>query len=550
MIQRIGDTATTPEQAKWRSKLISLTVDYTNTFDVAAKLVQENKLTSADLDKNMEYLYNESQKLMADIFINVDQFYVAYSQDAEAAVAATQKLLNRTVAIMLSASLIVVASGAVIAYMLIRSFVKPIQKLQQAVRFMSEGDLRFKINSRSKDELGVLSSSFDHMIDQVSNMLAHTQTIASSLSAHSKTFHRFSSTTAAANADIVRAIQEISTGSDQQALHSEKSTLLIAELEGEIETISGYTQTVQQKSREAAVNTYTGSTSMEALKEASASSREVLNKVVEAMESLSASSSQIGKIVNTITEISQQTNVLALNASIEAARAGAHGRGFSVIAEEVRQLSNQTQQSSQLISSIIHSLQKQTKELESYLGEARTSFDRQNDKMDESLDAFQQIHGSMDQLSEHISNIHQQIASAKAKNQMLVESVQYVSAIAEETAAGVEAVNSTSVQQDAAIHQIAAQADDILDLSDRLFSEINQFQIGEIEQVSIELSEGWGVTAEPAQIESVPAAAAGLSTDSGKTVNQGHKQASLDGVGAFAETTEKEGKVKQLMPVQ
>ncbi|OXM84315.1 methyl-accepting chemotaxis protein [Paenibacillus rigui] len=478
MIKKIGDTATTPEQIKWRSQLISLTVDYTNTFDVAAKLVQENKLPQADLDRNMEYLYNESQKYMGDIFNNVDQFYIAYSKDAEVAVAATQSMLNHTVIVMLIASVIVLISSVAIAYLLLRSFIHPIQKLQHAVRLMASGDLRNKINSRSTDELGKLSRDFDHMIDQVRAMLSNTQTIASSLTEHSKTFHSFSGATASANADIIRAIQEISAGADQQANYSEQSSYIITELEHEIETISEFTNTMQRKSREAAFNTHTGSASMEALKEASSLSQEVLAKVYSAMEGLSASSAQINKIVNTITDISQQTNVLALNAAIEAARAGVHGRGFSVIAEEVRQLSLQTNQSSKSIASIIVSLQNQTQSLESSLFEARASFDQQKGKMNDSIDAFQQIRGSMDELSSHIEQIHQQIASAKERNSRLVESVQFVASIAQETAAGVEEVNSTSIQQDAAIQQIASQADDIQILSQKLFQEISRFQIG------------------------------------------------------------------------
>ncbi|TDG01001.1 methyl-accepting chemotaxis protein [Paenibacillus piri] len=485
MIKRIGDTATTPEQAKWRSQLIALTVDYTNTFDVAAKLIQEKSLPPADLDKNMEYLYNESQKLMGDIFTNVDQFYVTYSRDAELAVAETESSLDRTVTVMLIASLLVVVFSAAIATVLIRSFVSPIRRLQQAVQSIAEGDLRYKINSRSQDELGALSRSFDHMIDQVRSMLANTQAIASYLSEHSYTFHGFSRSTAAANADIIRAIDEISSGADQQASHSEQSSYIIAELEKEIETISAFSQTVQSRSREAAFNTHTGSASMEALKQATGASQSVFENVFHEMESLSSRSSQISKIVNTISDISHQTHVLAINAAIEAARAGIHGRGFSVIAEEVRQLSSQTGESSKMISSIIRALLDQIGGLELLLSDARASFDQQNGKMSESMDAFRQIRGSMDELSGQIDLIQEQIASTKSKNGLLVESVQYVAAIAQETAAGVEEVSAASAQQDTAIHQIASQADDILSLSQQLFEEISRFRIGEGEELAL-----------------------------------------------------------------
>ncbi|UQZ83045.1 Methyl-accepting chemotaxis protein McpC [Paenibacillus konkukensis] len=487
MITKIGDTASTPEQAKWRSQLISLTVDYTNTFDVAAKLVQEKSLSPADLDKNMEYLYNESQRLMSDIFLNVDHFYIAYSEDAQEAIAGTEALLHRTELVMWAASALVFVAGAAIAALLIRSFARPIRRLQQAVHSIAAGDLRSRIGSSSRDELGELSRSFDRMADQVRGMIAGTRGIASTLSGHSGSLHRFSVSTAAANADIIRAIQEIASGADQQATQSEQGAYLISELEREIETISEYAATVQQKSREAALNTHTGSASMESLRQAAHASEAVLDKVYAAMAGLSGSTVQIHHIVNTITDISHQTNVLALNAAIEAARAGVHGRGFSVIAEEVRQLSSQTNESSRSIAAIIRSLLDQTKELETYLGGARQSFEQQSGKMNESLASFGQIRASMDELSGQIDRIQEQIAQAKDKNGKLVGSVQFVAAIAQETAAAVEEVNSTSIQQDASIQRIAGQADDMFSLSQKLFDEISRFQIDEA-----------GTTAEPA----------------------------------------------------
>ncbi|WP_010496101.1 methyl-accepting chemotaxis protein [Paenibacillus elgii] len=481
MVQRIGETADTDEKSVWRSKLILLTGEYTNTFDVAAKVVQDKSLTKTDVDKNMEYLYNESQRIMGEIFTYVDHFYVSYAGDATAAVTATQDGLDRTVAVMITAFALVAVCVTAIGVLVIRSFTGQIRRLQHAVGRIADGDLRHKIGSRSRDELGQLSQSFDHMVDQVRGMLHSTKQIASSLAGHSLSFREFSGSTAAANQDILRAIQDISTGAEQQAHYSEHSAYLINSLAEEIRKINEYTDTMQRKSREAAFNTHTGSRSMEALRQSADRSGDVLRQVTSAMETLSQSSVQIGKIVGTITEIATQTNVLALNASIEAARAGEHGKGFSVIAEEVRQLSSQTAESSKRIGLIVKSLLIQMSEMEASFEEARRSFDEQNGKMDESVEAFSSIRSSMDELSGHIGQIHELITDAQEKNGQLVDAVQHVAAIAQESAAGVEEVNSSSHQQDTAIRHIASQADDMLSLTRRLFEEIDKFKIDDIE---------------------------------------------------------------------
>ncbi|TVY08097.1 methyl-accepting chemotaxis protein [Paenibacillus cremeus] len=496
MIKRIGETADTDEKHVWRSKLILLTGEYTNTFDVAAKLIQERQLAPADLDKNMEYLYNESQRGMGDIFKYVDQFYASYSQDADTAVAVTISKLNRTVSTMIAAFIIVGLCIISTGFILLRSFMRPIQRLQEAVGRIAEGDLRYQINSPAKDELGRLSHSFDHMVLEVRHMLQQTQSIASSLSEHSERSREFSGATAAANREIIRAMQEISEGASQQADYTEQSATIISELAQEIQQMSDYTNAMLSKSHEAALHTHTGSQSMKSLATAVSRTEAVLKEVHTAMTALSESSAKIGHIVGTITDISSQTNVLALNASIEAARAGVHGKGFSVIAEEVRLLSTRTNESSKGIEQLVQSLLSQTKGLEASIAETHHSFHEQHQQMVESVEAFSHIRSSMDELSGQIDGVHQLIAHTEEQNSRLVDSVQHVAGIAQEAAAGVEEVTSSSLQQDAAIHQIAVQSDDMLELAQRLFTEISRFKIGEEGVQSSELqdetSEGSG----------------------------------------------------------
>ncbi|CAN7384339.1 methyl-accepting chemotaxis protein [Paenibacillus sp. LjRoot56] len=493
-IKKIGDTASTPDQQKWRSQLIQASVDYINNFDSAAKMVQDSNIKPTDLQINLLYLYSESQELKDNIFGLVDKFYITYADGAAAAIADSSKALNNSRTIMLVASAVVFFLTLVIAFLIITSFTRPISVLQKAVARIASGDLTHTINSSAKDELGQLSNSFDQMIKQVRLMLGATKGIASSLSAHSHEFHRFSQLTASANSDILKAIHEISTGADEQALKTESSSLLIAELEEEIRDISAYTHEMKRSSDEAAIDTQQGTAYVQALKASTAQSQLLLHKVDAAMQTLSASSKQIGAIVRSIMEISTQTNVLALNAAIEAARAGVHGRGFSVIADEVRELSLQTNGSSKTISGIIGTLQGQIQELQLSLGDARESALTQSSHVEETFGAFNRIEQSTLVIREQIVQIHQKIEQAQSKNDHLVDSVQFVAAIAQETAAGVEEVNSTSIQQDASIRRIAEESDDILELAQQLFAEISKFQIAEVvsveEPIKIHLAEG------------------------------------------------------------
>jgi|GEM_PF-484513 len=479
LIKNIGDTASTPEQQKWRSQLIQASVDYINNFDTAAKMVQDPNVKPTDLDINLLYLYNESQGLKEQIFALVDKFYVTYAEEAGQAVADSYQRLDDTSRVMLIAAALVLLATVIIAFGLIRSFMRPIARLQQAVALIAAGDLRHTIGAESGDELGRLSDSFDHMIVQVRQMLGNTLGIASSLSEHAESFQRFSRLTATANTEIVRSIEEISAGAGKQAAQSEASALIIAELETDIRDIADYADEMQRSGTEAAGSTRNGAESMQALQTAAARSQEVLQRVDGAMGTLSASSQQIGAIVRSITDIATQTNVLALNAAIEAARAGANGRGFSVIADEVRQLSQQTSDSSRLVAGIIQELQQQMEQLKRNLATAREITLYQNGRISETLAAFTGIEVAMAGMAGQVERIHRNIGQVRRKNETLVHSVQFVAAIAQETAAGVEEVNSTSIEQDAAIRRIAGESDDIYGLAQRLFAEISRFRTGE-----------------------------------------------------------------------
>ncbi|MGG1597954.1 methyl-accepting chemotaxis protein [Paenibacillus naphthalenovorans] len=478
-VERMALTASNADERNWSAKLTNTSKEFAGTFDKAQQIVMNSSLQPQEMDLQLKSAHNESELFKDYIFEHVDLFNEAYNQYALTAVSSTHRQLNDSARFAVITTLLVTIISSITAFLLIRSFMKPIQRLQHAVMQVAEGDLRHKINSSSSDELGRLSQSFDEMIDRIKEMLSNTQTVASSLSRHSRSFHEFSRETAAANKDIVRAIQEISSGSEEQARFSENSAYIITETTREIRQITEYTVMMQRKSKEASSNTHTGSQVMEGLKSAAEQSEKVLHQVYLTMETLSRSSARIGKIVGSITEISAQTNVLALNAAIEAARAGVHGKGFSVIADEVRQLSAQTNESSKTITRIVQTLQAQISEMEASLNEMKLSFENQTGKINESMDAFMDIRLSMDELSDHIEQIHTLVSAAEDKNSKLASSVQHIAAIAQETAAGVEEVNSASQHQDSAIHRIASQSDDILSLAQQLFDEINRFKISD-----------------------------------------------------------------------
>ncbi|WP_054939937.1 methyl-accepting chemotaxis protein [Paenibacillus ihuae] len=443
-----------------------------------------NTLENTDLDpltvlEQIDGLHTQALALNQTLLERNAKLYKAAADNAEAAQALSFTLLEHTVSIVMYAAIAVFAFTLVLALLLIRSFLSPVDKLQAALRKIAEGDLRQQINSPYNDELGRLSFHFDHMVMRVREMLRQTVQVASTLADYSQSFQQSSSVTAHTNQDIVKTIQEISVGADQQAVQSEQSALLLQELEREVAEITDYTDVMLATSQSADQNARKGSETISELQRKSQKSRTSIGKVYQALEKLVEQSGDISRITNSITEISKQTNILSLNAAIEAARAGAAGKGFGVIADEVRHLSVQTSDSSILISRIIGELQESMADFEAYMLESKKSLEEQDSQVAETLASFTAIDDSIAGISRQIGQIHSKVEQTRKINSRLGESIHSVASVAEQTAAGVQEVNASSTQQDQAIHDIARQALEISEISRRLFKEINVFKIEE-----------------------------------------------------------------------
>jgi methyl-accepting chemotaxis protein len=475
-IEQLAEVASTAELRKKRSMLTTVFGEYAGTFDTVVEMVRDSG-AQPELSNKLQSLYNQSQAHKEYLFELVDEFNAAHEQIASSAVAQSTEILEQTMRITVIAVSFTFIMTVILGSMLILSFVRPIGRLQQTVSLIAEGDLRHKIKSTAQDELGQLSKHFDLMIDKVRGMLGRTQEIASQMSEQSGMLRQVSTTTATANADIMRAIQEMSVGTDKQASQSEIIAGMAAEVESDVQGIAEFASRVKQKSLEASSNTSIGSSAVAALNAAAEQTDQTYQKVFEAIDLLSASTSQIDKIVHTIAEISTQTNVLALNAAIEAARAGQEGLGFSVIADEVRQLSTQVNDSAKSIAQIIQTVHQGMNEVRNQMSRAKQVIHTQNSKISDTQQAFGAIDQSVQLITEHIGQIYQKIEQAQARNEQLVQSVHLVSSISQETAAGVEEVASTSIVQNEAIAYIAEQAEETYRMAQSLFVEVNRFKM-------------------------------------------------------------------------
>ncbi|WP_127582850.1 methyl-accepting chemotaxis protein [Paenibacillus koleovorans] len=475
-VRQIGDTASTSDERKWRAKLSTVSEEYVATYAAGVTLIKSGA-PAIEIAGQLEQQFNLSRTHKEYLFELVDQFNHTYTAGAAAATARSEELFHQSELFTYVSMGVAIAFAVVISTLLIRSFVRPIRRMRITMSQIAEGDLRHRVGSKTPDELGQLSRHFDLMMDKVRNTLLHTHAIGTSLAGHAERFQQFAVSTASSNQDVLRAIGEISAGADQQASETEQSSDLVSELAERTADIAIRTEEMAELSRVATSSSRAGSSAVLQLQSASAQSDERLRHAVAALDRFIEDSVKIGHIVRTISEISTETNVLAVNAAIEAARAGQYGRGFAVIAEQVRQLSDQTGVSAKSIARLTDSLQSQIDDVRSHMSGVLEAVHVQGSQLQGTLHSFDAIEASIERLHGQMALIRGKVQESKVRTNRFADAITTVAAIAQETAAGVEEVNSTSVEQNAAIQQIAEQSIDIRDLSQQLFEELKQFRL-------------------------------------------------------------------------
>ncbi|MGD8191297.1 methyl-accepting chemotaxis protein [Brevibacillus ginsengisoli] len=352
--------------------------------------------------------------------------------------------------------------------------IKTVNELSLA---MAQGDFTQTLTVRSADEFGQMAQNFNQMAFNVKALLSQIAASSHHVAATSEQLTASAEETSKATEQIANSIQEVAVGSDNQVRSVEQSTKAIVEMTSGIDQIAQNAQHVTETAQQALYMAEGGNQSIQTAMTQMNSISDHIGELSEIVQGLGTHSQQIGQILEVISGIADQTNLLALNAAIEAARAGEHGRGFAVVADEVRKLAEQSSQSAQKISHLITSIQVETTKAVDAMATSTKEVTSGIDIVNNAGESFQLIQDYVNQVAQRIAEVSDSARALSSHTQQVVESTNYIAQVADDTAAGTQNVSAASEEQLASMEEITSSAASLSHMAEELHGLISKFKV-------------------------------------------------------------------------
>lgn len=433
-----------------------------------------DKILASEENNGSEYVeYNGEKYLLLYNKLESQGFMMVSLVPESYIIADADETARLTAAAVAATALIVI----VIGFILSTSMGTTIRKIMNGLEKASTGDLTVDIHTRRKDEFMILCESTNQMLGNIRALINKADTVAKALGNASERVGGNSGILLEETKSITTSISDVEQGIVMQANDAENCLTRMDDLSKKIGVVSENTGKIANIADVTKSTVSDGLATIDTLQDKVKATTQVTAEVISNIEDLEKASQSIANIVGAINDIADETSLLSLNASIEAARAGDAGRGFAVVAESIRKLAEQSLNSVNEIRNIVGKIQKQTVDTVEVAKQAELIVNSQEEALKATIDVFHDIDKHVSGLAENLSQISAGIDEMEGAKKDTLAAIESISAVAEETASAVTEVNEAAGRQLEAVKKLNNESEELISRSEDLVEAINKFTI-------------------------------------------------------------------------
>ena len=420
----------------------------------------------------VEYDFNGTTKYSAYTILNNENILVLTADESEALAGITT-----VTGVAVGISAIVVLLAIIICFILGRRLMRPLVKVSTIIEEIANGDINadFGMVKETNDEIGLIIEKMKELTQSLGNIVGKIRNSSDTMSANSYELNDTSSQTLAANNEISKAVEDVAEGSTGMAASISKINENLLEMSNETKDINASVDEIKNQTVAVQDSSKIMNDKIKSMQDSSHKMDEGISAISKRIETVNTTVDKVSNIVSVIEEISSETNLLSLNASIEAARAGDAGKGFAVVAQEIRVLSDNTNTELENIKQIISSLVEECRYCVQASGTIVEDNAKQKEEIKAVLDEFSALDEQIQKTAEKADKIEELVTAMIELNDDITKSSNSLTDVSAANAAATEEMNANIEELNAMMNGVSEMAGNMNDESDGLKEALSFF---------------------------------------------------------------------------
>lgn len=452
--------------------------DTRNLFISQIETIASQIVTGSQLD--FQELAREASSLNAWLTINAEELKDIQQDEMEAAQQKIESLKARTNIIVLSLIGIAVLAGVFIATYLGRSIGRPVAIMTEAMKQIAAGNLmRQEVDIQNRDDIGEMAVSYNEMAKNLRDLLARIRASSEQLSVQADQLSASSEESLASSEVVVKAAENNMLGSRDQMVIVENVQSSMQQLQKEVAQISSYNDAMLSSSKSVNLFVKQGTSILSSVAREMERVHISIDQSASTIHEMANQTNKIQTVTDLIKEISEQTNLLAINAAIEASRAGESGKGFSVVAEEVRRLAGQTKNAVADIEMMMNSVQSETIKAVQSINDGSAIVENGLQSTNHSMKVFVSIENAVEEVGHTIETVSVSIGEIDGITGNVANGLERIRKWAEASLLTTAETSSATDQQLASNEEVAASSKELTTVAEALHTEIMKFKMNE-----------------------------------------------------------------------